>query len=184
MNKQIGILAHISSLPNENTIGTLGKESFKFVDILAQNNIDIWQILPINPTEKNHSPYSSQCSFAGNISFIDFEEFKQKGLISQEELDSLKRENNEFENQKTKKLKRKLLKKIFKQEQLDEDFENFVEENRFWLDDYALFLTLQKKLKEKCFYKWPDFAMKRDFESEELKEILAKEKKINFSNKK
>ena len=72
MNKQIGILAHISSLPNEYTIGTLGKESFKFVDILAQNNIDIWQILPINPTEKNHSPYSSECSFAGNISFIDF----------------------------------------------------------------------------------------------------------------
>jgi 4-alpha-glucanotransferase len=94
MKKQIGILAHISSLPNDYDIGTLGHESYRFIDILSKNNINIWQILPINPTEKDHSPYSSVCSFAGNLSFIDFEEFLENNLISKEELDNLKRKED------------------------------------------------------------------------------------------
>ena len=162
MKKEIGLLLHISSLPNDYTIGTMGKECYKLIDILSENGINIWQILPINPTEKDHSPYSSVCSFAGNISFIDFEEFYLNDLITKEELNSLKNKENIFEDQDSLKKKQNLLKKIYKQMPLTNEFEEFITLNKFWLDDYALFLTLQEKLDEKYFYKWPSSIAKKD----------------------
>lgn len=180
MKKEIGLLVHISSLPNEYTIGTMGKESYKFIDILAENKISIWQILPINPTESDHSPYSSVCSFAGNISFIDFEEFFKKGLITKDELIGLKNKDNIFEDEDTLKKKQDLLRKIYEKEPLKEEFEDFISLNKFWLDDYALFLTLQKKLDEKFFYNWPLDIAKKDMNDELIKSIIKEEKELNY----
>lgn len=180
MKKEIGILAHISSLPNEYTIGTLGKESYKFVDILSNNKINIWQILPINPTEGDHSPYSSVCSFAGNLSFIDFEDFFEQELISKEELENLKNKDDIFENEQTLKNKENLLRKIFKKVSLENDFKDFLEENKFWLDDYALFLTLQEKLDEYNFYNWPLAIAKKDMNDPIIKEILEEKDELNY----
>ena len=183
MKKEIGLLLHISSLPNDYTIGTMGKESYKFIDILAENGINIWQILPINPTEDDHSPYSSVCSFAGNISFIDFEDFYLKDLITKDELESLKNKDNIFENQKTLKLKQDLLRKIYEGKTLKEEFENFenfVVQNKFWLDDYALFLTLQEKLDEKLFYNWPLRIANKDMNDELIKSIIEEEAELNY----
>merc|ERR1711879_427925 len=141
-------------------------------DILSNNNISIWQILPINPTENDHSPYSSVCSFAGNLSFIDFEDFFEQKLISKEELENLKNKNDIFENEQTLKDKKNLLRKIFKKVSLENDFQNFLEENKFWLDDYALFLTLQEKLNEYNFYNWPLAIAKKNMNDPIIKEIL------------
>lgn len=180
MNKEIGILAHISSLPNDYTIGTLGKESYKFIDLLEKNSIDIWQILPINPTESDHSPYSSVCSFAGNLSFIDFEEFYENELISKDDLNSLKNINEIFEDGEVLKQKEFLLKKIFTSFEFDEEYKKFVAENSFWLDDYALFLTLQNRLDEKLFYKWPEDIAKKDFNNDLIKSIIKEKTELNY----
>ncbi|TLP40768.1 4-alpha-glucanotransferase [Arcobacter arenosus] len=181
MKKQIGILAHISSLPNDYDIGTLGRESYRFIDILSKNNINIWQILPINPTEKDHSPYSSVCSFAGNLSFIDFEEFLENNLISKEELDNLKRKDDtSFESEESLEYKKSLLRKIFTKTTLDEDFQNFTEKNKFWLEDYALFLSLQEKLNEKLFYNWPTDIAKKELCNPIIKELLEEENELNY----
>lgn len=180
MKKEIGLLVHISSLPNDYTIGTMGKESYKLIDILSLNKIDIWQILPINPTENDHSPYSSVCSFAGNISFIDFEEFYLNNLITKNELDSLKNKKNLFENQETLKIKQDLLRKIYEKTTPTKEFNNFINLNKFWLDDYALFLTLQEKLDEKLFYNWPEDIAKKDMNNELIKTILKEEKELNY----
>lgn len=180
MKKEIGILTHISSLPNEYTIGTMGKESYKFIDLLAKNSIDIWQILPINPTQSDHSPYSSNCSFAGNISFIDFEEFYEEKLISKDDLESLKNIDDIFENEETLNKKLKLLRKVFKNYTLDDEFYDFVDKNSFWLDDYAMFLALQEKLDEKCFYDWPIKIANKDFDNEVIKDILEEKDNLNY----
>ncbi len=181
MKKQIGILAHISSLPNDYVIGTLGRESYQFIDILSKNGITIWQILPINPTENDHSPYSSVCSFAGNLSFIDFEEFLENKLISKEELNKLKRkEDNSFESEETLEYKKSLLRKIFSKTTLDRDFQNFAQKNKFWLDDYALFLSLQEKLDEKLFYNWPIDIAKKELDNPIIQEILEENNELNY----
>lgn len=44
MERSSGILLHISSLPGDEGIGSLGKEAFQFVDFLAQTKQKIWQI--------------------------------------------------------------------------------------------------------------------------------------------
>lgn len=41
-----GILLHISSLPSDYGIGTMGKEAYKFVDFLEEAHQTYWQILP------------------------------------------------------------------------------------------------------------------------------------------
>ena len=43
--RKSGILMHISSLPSDYGIGTMGKEAYKFVDFLKSAKQKCWQIL-------------------------------------------------------------------------------------------------------------------------------------------
>jgi len=52
-------------------MATLGRESYEFVDFLAEARQSFWQILPIGPVGKTLSPYQSSSAFAGNPSLID-----------------------------------------------------------------------------------------------------------------
>ncbi len=61
-----GILLHISSLPSEYGIGTLGKGAYEFVDYLSDCGLSYWQVLPIGPTGYGDSPYQTFSTFAGN----------------------------------------------------------------------------------------------------------------------
>jgi len=81
-----GILMHISSLPGDYGIGTLGREAKDFVDLLALMDCTYWQILPIGPTDNCYSPYKSTSAFAGNTQFIDLELLGEWGLLTQDEL--------------------------------------------------------------------------------------------------
>ena len=61
--RKSGILMHISSLPSDYGIGTMGKEAYKFVDFLKSAKQKCWQILPIGPTSYGDSPYQSSVSY-------------------------------------------------------------------------------------------------------------------------
>ena len=54
-----GVLMHISSLPSDYGIGTLGHAAKEFADYLNRARIQYWQILPIGPTSYGDSPYQS-----------------------------------------------------------------------------------------------------------------------------
>ena len=54
--KQRGILMPIFSLPSDYGIGDFGSSAYEFVDILNENGIEYWEILPINACER--LPYS------------------------------------------------------------------------------------------------------------------------------
>lgn len=51
MKKQVGVLCHVTSIPSDYGVGDFGRSSFEFIDFLAENNIQIWQILPLNETK-------------------------------------------------------------------------------------------------------------------------------------
>jgi len=72
-HKQKGILLHISSLPSNEGIGTLGEDAYKFVDFLVKAGQDYWQVLPVGHTGFGDSPYQSFSSYAGNPYFVDLE---------------------------------------------------------------------------------------------------------------
>ena len=47
--KKSGVLLHVTSLPNDEGIGTLGPEAHEFVDLLARSGQAVWQVLPVHP---------------------------------------------------------------------------------------------------------------------------------------
>jgi 4-alpha-glucanotransferase len=55
-----GVQLHISSLPE----GRLGRGAFAFVDWLAEAGQTWWQLLPLGPPDRYHSPYKSRSAFA------------------------------------------------------------------------------------------------------------------------
>jgi len=67
MRRGLGVLLHITSLPD----GNFSKSSFDFVDFLANAGVKYWQILAAGPTCGGDSPYSPLSVFAGNPKFID-----------------------------------------------------------------------------------------------------------------
>ena len=76
-----GVLLHITSLPNNLTLGTFSHECFKFIDWLHTAGFSIWQTLPITDCGYGLSPYSARSSFAINPSLIDIAEFLTKDEI-------------------------------------------------------------------------------------------------------
>ncbi len=55
-----GVQLHITSLPG----GRLGPDAYRFVDWLADAGQSWWQVLPVGPPDRYHSPYKSRSAFA------------------------------------------------------------------------------------------------------------------------
>lgn len=77
--KEKGILLPIFSLPSKYGIGDFGYEAYEFIDILNENNITYWEILPIN--ECDRLPYSPISYYALEQDFISLDKLKEDGLI-------------------------------------------------------------------------------------------------------
>ncbi|MFN3870542.1 MAG: 4-alpha-glucanotransferase [Aquificaceae bacterium] len=158
MERLAGVLLPISSLPSDFGIGDLGSKAYAFVDFLALAGNSLWQILPLNPTEEIHgnSPYHSISLFAGNPILISPELLYQEGLISKDTLESLKVESSDriaYGEVYTK--KDRMLQEAFENFKEDEYFYSFCKENSYWLEDYALFSCIHKKLKSP-WWLWED----------------------------
>ena len=85
-----GILMHITSLPGEYGVGTMGKQAYEFVDFLKKAGQSIWQILPLTPTGFGDSPYQSCSTFAGNHYLIDLPTLVQEGLLTEQDLEGIR----------------------------------------------------------------------------------------------
>lgn len=77
--KEKGILLPIFSLPSKYGIGDFGYEAYEFIDILSENNIEYWEILPINACDR--LPYSPTSYYALNEYYISLDKLKEMGLI-------------------------------------------------------------------------------------------------------
>ncbi len=138
---------HISSLPSPYGIGTMGRAAREFVDFLKDSGQAYWQLLPICPTSYGDSPYQSYSTFAGNPYFIDLDELEQKGLLEKADYEGLDWGNDQERvdygilYQKRYPILRKAAQKFLKCP--PHEFSVFCEENEFWLNDYALFMTFK-----------------------------------------
>jgi len=86
--KDVGILLHVSSLPNKYGIGTTGKSACEFIDILCARGIRYWQVLPLVQTSFGDSPYQTEYSGSGNPYFIDLDILAEEGLLTKEEIEA------------------------------------------------------------------------------------------------
>ena len=152
-----GILLHITSLPSSSGVGTLA-EVDRFIDFLHTAKQQYWQILPITPTDFVNSPYASPSAFAGNTLVIDADELAAEGLVSEDTLLSSKHaRGNDYGYAIYHKeiILREAFANFIKNNP-PADYDDFCEQNRFWLDDYALFCALKKHFDGKSWLEWDD----------------------------
>ena len=158
-----GILLHITSLPSPFGIGDLGPGAYKFIDFLVETKQSYWQILPLNPTSSilGDSPYNSPSAFAGNPLLISPELLIRRGFISESDLNlkySFNGERVEYEN--VANYKEGILRIAFEKNKnrllTDSEFERFCNVNSYWLEDYALFVSLKESFKNVVWTEWPE----------------------------
>ena len=165
-----GVLMHITSLPSPYGVGTLGSEAYKFVDFLKKAGQTYWQILPVGPTGVGDSPYQSYSAFAGNPMLIDIDELIKAGLVSEDDKDlKILAEKKEFADfGQMFSFKRLILAKAHAAFAANADseqkylFGKFCRKNAWWLDDYAMFMSMKYFFKQVMWTEWADSYRLRD----------------------
>ena len=150
----------ISSLPSPCGIGTLGEDAYRFASFLAAGGQSLWQVLPLGPTSYGDSPYQSFSSFAGNPYFIDLDLLAKDGLLEPEEYRNLDWGSDpERVDYGTLYVTRypvlhKACARLLAQDR--PDFAAFCEEQKDWLEDYALFMALKGEHNGLSWFQWPE----------------------------
>ncbi len=180
--RRSGILLPISSLPSKYGIGTFSKEAYRFIDFLKEAGQSYWQILPLGPTGYGDSPYQSFSTFAGNPYYIDLESLIEEGLLTKEECKSFDfgSDKSQTDYEKIYMARFQLLKKAFLMSKIEknEEFLEFTKENKYWLDDYALYMAVKNHFLGKSFVEWDEEIKMRfpqaikKYKKEFAKEIL------------
>lgn len=168
-----GVLCHISSLPGDYGIGTIGKEAYEFADYLKSSHIKYWQILPLQQTGFGNSPYSSVCCNSGNPYFIDLVALRDEGLLDDEELASCATAAGNVDFGGLYESRYNVLRLAYARFNIkDPDFLRFVESGEF--EDYAIFMSLKSRYSG-SFDTFPDsYKYLEDLAIKEFKETVYK----------
>lgn len=158
-----GILLHPTSLPSPYGIGDLGKAAFDFIDFLEKAGQHIWQVLPLTQTGFGDSPYQSFSAFAGQPLIISPEHLVSLGLFAKEDLaDCPCGGEDSVDYGAVIPWKTKILRKAYDNyrktpvKMLLEEYDSFYEANKFWADDYALFMACKEVNGGKCWLDWDE----------------------------
>ncbi len=181
IDKKAGVIFPLFSILSKDSIGIGEMPDLKLaIDWCNLTNNKILQILPINDTGGIPSPFSSQTSIGLNPIYLSIKNLK--GFkIEEEEISEIKKKfpNKGPVKYRLWKEKVKLLKLSFDNNVIDsKEFNEFINENNHWLNDYALFRSIKTESKNKDWKKWKKKLRDRDqeavngFEREYLKEIM------------
>ena len=164
-----GILLHPTSLPGKYGIGDLGVGAYRFVDWLEAQGQSIWQVLPLGPTSYGDSPYQTLSAFAGNGNLISLDRLVEDGLLDEGDLADTPPFPSDrvdfgwvipYHNQKLALAYCNFA--ANPDPALTPAFSQFVGENQFWLEDYALFIALKRQHKLRPWTEWERELRRRD----------------------
>lgn len=187
-----GVLLHPTSFPGPFGMGDLGPMAYEFVDFLAETGQQIWQILPLGPTGHGNSPYMSYSAMAGNHMLISLEQLRDRGLLTQEDLDSFPHfpeDTVDYDGVFAAKLT--LLEKAAQvflgsiDDETYQDYQQFCETCAFWLDDYAFFMAAKRAHDGASWHTWDMALAQRKPEAmaswhEKLSTVIACHKYFQF----
>lgn len=154
--RRTGILLHITSLPGGPNNGDLGRDAYRFVDFLVDCGISVWQTLPINPTHPDGSPYQCLSAHAGNPLLIDLQWLVERGWLQGDET-----RGKAAKEAAPIQYRQDCLKAAFEtfKQTPDDDYwrayGEFVEKQKSWLADYALFIALREEQGYRPWQEWP-----------------------------
>ncbi len=160
-----GVLLHISSLPSPYGIGTMGKDAYDFVDFLHDGGQTYWQVLPLGQTGFGDSPYQCFSVAAGNPYFIDLDTLADMGLLTEQDLRDADVETtpDRVDFAALAETRLDILWRAFDRATPDlwDKMNAFRAENRDWIEDYAMFMSLKNHFDKKAVWDWDDEAIRR-----------------------
>jgi 4-alpha-glucanotransferase len=167
--KIAGVLVPLFALRGENDLGIGDLAALReFIDWASEIGFKLVQLLPINETGSDNSPYNAISAIAIELTTLhlapnfpeDLTREDFSSVVADVDLGRLRRGGVKY--RQVKKLKRRLLEKAFakfsaradKERQLE--FERFCEEEAAWLSDYAFFRLLMEENDESdAWTRWP-----------------------------
>lgn len=151
--RRAGVLLHITSLPGSLGNGDLGKDAYRFIDLLAECGVTVWQTLPIGPTHPDGSPYQCLSAHAGNPLMINLDWLVEQGWLAGV--------GQPEDGATSEAWRMSCLKSAFQafssashDGRLGQAHRDFIQEHDGWLGDYALFIALREELGHKPWQSW------------------------------
>lgn len=177
-SKTAGVLMPIASLPSQDGVGSFGAQAYKFVDLLAQMGVRVWQILPLNPLGYGNSPYQPYSSFAGDEIYIDLDNLAKRGLLPKKREAYVSADPTRIDYQSARAYKERYLNEAYqafrKTRTSDEHFAHF--QKMEWVHSYAVFMALKKQNDLRCWNEWPkeqqDWILNRQYDISHLEEEI------------
>ncbi|QDT93671.1 4-alpha-glucanotransferase [Gimesia algae] len=177
-----GVLLHVTSLPSPYGIGDLGPQARGWVDRLQEAGQTWWQILPLGPTGYGSSPYQPLSSFAGNWLLVSPDDLIADGLLEESDTAGYSFSQTNVDYDVVNTFKHQLLKSVWthfnnrRGHVLKPAFEQFCQQERHWLDDFALFQALQTMHQGASYLNWPLELVRREpVALEQARRTLSKE---------
>ncbi|PXA04366.1 4-alpha-glucanotransferase [Coraliomargarita sinensis] len=169
-HRDCGLLLHPTSLPNDYGVGDFGPCTQQWLEVLAEHHQSLWQILPLNPAGYGDSPYQGLSAFAANPALLSPEHIHAIGLITDEELASLRMpcwDTVDYPQVYQNKLKLGRLaqtgfSKLIPEHPLREQYEAFLKEESDWLEDFAIYYALKNRFDGVAWTDWPEDFRDRD----------------------
>ena len=160
MQRSAGILLPVSSLPSPYGIGCFSQEAYNFVDWLKEAGQTYWQILPLGTTSYGDSPYQSFSAFAGNPYFISLDALVEDGVLTAAECKKANfgRKADDINYSRLYTERGRLLRLAYSRSNIsqNQDFIAFCEKNKWWLDDFALFMAVKDRFGGKPWMEWAE----------------------------
>ena len=160
MQRSAGILLPVSSLPSPYGIGCFSQEAYDFVDWLKEAGQTYWQILPLGVTSYGDSPYQSFSAFAGNPYFISLDALVGEGVLTAAECKKANfgRKADDIDYSRLYAERGRLLRLAYSRSDIghNEAFTAFCEKNKWWLDDFALFMAVKGRFEGKPWIEWAE----------------------------
>ena len=139
MDRSIGTLLHLSSLPNCSNKGSLGENAFHFADFLSNSRQKYWQILPLNPPLNGNCPYQCLSAFAGNPAFIS--NYNENSDLKTLNFHNIA-ESGFLYNNPSEKIN------------FEKAFQRFIYHNSYWLEDFALYMSIKQRHDGAAWIDW------------------------------
>lgn len=151
--RRAGVLAHITSLPGGLGNGDFSHDAHRFVDFIAASGFTVWQVLPLNPTQSDGSPYFSFSANAGNPLLISLDWLVDRGWLAgyDRDLDGELAREHRYECLR-------LAHEGFVaagDQRWFARYRQFCEQSRGWLEDFAAFIAINEAQQGAGWTQWP-----------------------------
>ena len=156
--RKAGVLMPVSALPSRIGAGELGESAFQFIELLKENHVKIWQILPLNPVGYGNSPYQPYSSCAGDELYISLDALADEGLLKEHPKEFQERATR-VDYEVVRQYREPFLRTAFdvfteKKGQEESAYKEFASQE--WVYEYGVFRALKKANNGECWNDWPE----------------------------